>query len=158
MREFAMNQTSSIKIAFIRARWHADIVNQAHEGFATTLAEKLPAASIDIYDVPGSLEIPLQAQQLAVSGRYQLIVAAGLVVDGGIYRHDFVAQSVLDGMMRVQLECNVPILSVVLTPHHFQDTDQHHDFFFDHFRLKGVEAAQACLEVLGNQERLSRVA
>jgi len=153
-----MNQKSSIKIAFIRASWHADIVNQAHEGFVTTLKEKMPTASVDVYDVPGSLEIPLQAQQLANSGGYQLIVAAGLVVDGGIYRHDFVAQSVLDGMMRVQLDCNVPILSVVLTPHHFQDTEQHREFFFDHFRLKGIEAAQACLGVLGNQERLSKVA
>jgi 6,7-dimethyl-8-ribityllumazine synthase len=153
-----MNQKNTIRIAFIRAGWHAEIVNQAFEGFVSTIEDQLPEAAIDIYDVPGSLEIPLQSQQLARSGNYQVIVAAGLIVDGGIYRHDFVAQSVLDGMMRVQLDCSVPILSVVLTPHHFQDTDQHREFFFEHFKLKGVEAAHACLGVLDNRKRLSRVA
>tara|TARA_B100000676_G_C18081923_1_gene851899 strand:+ start:1449 stop:1703 length:255 start_codon:yes stop_codon:yes gene_type:complete len=75
--------------------------------------------------VPRSQAIPLREQQMARSGRYDVILAAGLIVDGGIYRHDFVAGTVLDGMMRVQLDTDVPALSVVLTPHQFQDTQAH---------------------------------
>ena len=103
---------------------------------------------IECFDVPGSLEIPLQCQRLAVTGKHPLIVAAGLIVDGGIYRHDFVASAVLDGIMRVQLDTSVPILSVVLTPHHFSGDASHVDYFSKHFHLKGAEAADACLMLL----------
>ena len=62
------------------------------------------------------------AQTLAESGRYDAVVCAALVVDGGIYRHDFVAAAVVDGLMQVGLKTSVPILSVSLTPHQFQET------------------------------------
>ncbi len=148
--------TETVRIAFIQACWHKDIVEQSRISFTRCLEKSgISDRSIDVFDVPGSLEIPLQCQMLAKTGNYDLIVAAGLIVDGGIYRHDFVASTVLDGMMRVQLDTGVPILSVVLTPHHFNEQEAHHNFFFDHFLIKGEEAANACLQVLANQ-RLSR--
>lgn len=91
--------------------------------------------------------MPLLAQKLGRSGKYDAIVCAALVVDGGIYRHDFVAQAVVDGLMRAQLETNVPTFSVSLTPHHFQPTKEHIAFFHDHFVKKGEEAADAVLMV-----------
>ena len=57
---------------------------------------------------PGAFEIPLHAKRLATSGRYAAVVGAGLVVDGGIYRHEFVADAVVNGLMRVQLDTDVP--------------------------------------------------
>jgi 6,7-dimethyl-8-ribityllumazine synthase len=72
---------------------------------------------IDFFEVPGSLEIPLHALLLAESGRYAAIVAAGFVVNGGIYSHEFVADAVIQGLMRVQLDTKVPVISAVLTPH-----------------------------------------
>jgi 6,7-dimethyl-8-ribityllumazine synthase len=71
------------------------------------------------------------------------VVGAAFVVDGGIYRHEFVASSVLDGMMRAQLDASVPVLSVVLTPHNFQNTEAHREFFRKHFVEKGQEAGRA---------------
>ena len=143
------------KIAFIQAGWHSDIVSQAHAAFIEEWKHMgLRQADIDSFEVPGSLEIPLQAQQLASSGNYAVIVAAGLIVDGGIYRHDFVAATVLDAMMQVQLQTQVPILSVVLTPHQFQESEAHRTFFHQHFQLKGREAALACRQTLGNLDRL----
>ena len=59
--------------------------------------------------MPGSLEIPLHALLLAESGRNAAIVAAGFVVNGGIYRHKFVAEAVIRGLMRVQLDTKVKI-------------------------------------------------
>ena len=94
----------------------------------------------------------LLARDLAATGRYAAVVGAALVVDGGIYRHDFVASTVLDAMMQVQLETETPILSVVLTPHHFQECEAHENFFFEHFKIKGAEAAVACAKTLKNLE------
>src|SRR6202012_2836598 len=106
------------RIAIIRARWHSEIVDQSVEGFISEWQQTEGAAPVDVFDVPGALEIPLHAQLLARSGRYSAIVATAFVVDGGIYRHEFVADTVLEAMMRVQLDTGVPILSAVLRPHH----------------------------------------
>ena len=147
------------KIAYIQAGWHRQIVSQAHHTFVETCVDSgLARSDIELFEVPGSLEIPLQAKLLANSGHYALIVAAGLIVDGGIYRHDFVAATVLDAMMQIQLETEVPILSVVLTPHQFQETETHETFFHEHFKLKGREAAQACLQTMSNLNDLINAA
>ena len=98
--------------------------------------------------MPGAFEIPLQARALAKTGRYSAIVGSAFVVDGGIYRHDFVAQTVVAGLMQAQLEADLPMLSAVLTPHHFHDCEAHRRFFLEHFQVKGREAAGACLSVL----------
>ncbi|MCW2602527.1 MAG: 6,7-dimethyl-8-ribityllumazine synthase [Pseudonocardiales bacterium] len=95
---------------------------------------------------------------MAATGLYSAIVGAGFVVDGGIYRHDFVAEAVVGGLMRVQLDLDVPVLSVVLTPHHFHEHAVHADFFGDHFAQKGDEAATACMQTLSALSRLTRVA
>ncbi len=131
------------RYAFIKANWHADIVNQALTGFL----ELIPAADVDVFDVPGAFEMPLLARDLAKTGKYGAVAAAALVVDGGIYRHDFVAQAVVDGLMQAGLESGVPVLSVSLTPHHFQETDHHSEIFRSHFVQKGREAAQAALMI-----------
>ena len=117
-----MQTQSASRIAFIQASWHKDIVDQSRLGFIEGLAALgVNADQVDFFDVAGAYEIPLHAKLLARSGRYAGIVGAALVVDGGIYRHDFVAPAVIDGMMRVQLDTEVPVFSVVLTPHHFHE-------------------------------------
>jgi 6,7-dimethyl-8-ribityllumazine synthase len=151
-----MNHAATGKqIAFVQACWHRDIVDQGRDAFLAEMKRHgIGPERIDLYEVPGSLEIPLQAKLLAKTGKYASIVAAGFVVDGGIYRHEFVAQTVLDAIMRIQLDTDVPIISMVLTPQHFHEHDAHHDFFHGHFKVKGAEAAQACLKTL---ENLSKV-
>jgi len=137
------------RIAFVQASWHKDIVDQARHSFLAELAQGGIAESrVDVFEVPGSYEIPLHAKLLGKSGRYDAIVAAGLVVDGGIYRHDFVASAVISGLMQVQLELELPVFSVVLTPHHFHEHEEHRRYFYEHFVVKGAEAARACLRTL----------
>lgn len=131
----------SARYAFIKANWHSDIVDRALEGFT----QLIPAEQVDVFDVPGAFEMPLLARDLAQSGRYAAVAAAALVVDGGIYRHDFVAQAVVDGLMRAGMDSGVPVLSVSLTPHHYQETEHHNRIFSEHFVKKGREAAEAAL-------------
>lgn len=149
MNQSSLPFKSDQTIAWVEAGWHADIVGQSRLGFTEKLARYgVDTDRIECFEVPGSLEIPLKCKRLANTGRHPIIVAAGLIVDGGIYRHEFVASAVLDGMMRVQLDTGVPILSVVLTPHHFSGDESHIEYFSGHFRLKGAEAAEACFAML----------
>lgn len=136
------------RIAFLKARWHADVVDQAHDGFLAEAVRLIPGVEVDAYDLPGAFEMPLAAKKLAQTGKYDAVVAAALVVDGGIYRHDFVATAVVTGLMNVGLETGVPCFSVSLTPHNYQETDLLTGFYREHFVKKGAEAADAVRQVL----------
>ena len=155
-----MNQTeprSSVsRIAFVQACWHRSIVESGRDGFLHELERLgLPRDHVDVFEVPGSLEIPLHAKLLAKTGGYAAIVAAGFVVDGGIYRHEYVSQAVIDGLMSVQLETEVPVLSMVLTPQRFHEHDEHVAFFTAHMTKKGAEAAVACVHTMRGIEALA---
>ena len=139
--------TDTLKIAFVKARWHSDIVDQSLVGFNARLHEAGRAAEVDTFDVPGAFEMPLLAKRLGASGKYDAVVCAALVVDGGIYRHDFVAASVVEGLMRAQMDTGVPVFSVSLTPHHFQPSEEHLGFYHQHFVKKGEEAANAVMMI-----------
>lgn len=139
------------RFSFVKANWHAEIVNRALEGFL----ELIPSSQVDVFDVPGAFELPLVARDLALSGKYAAVAAAALIVDGGIYRHDFVARTVVEGLMRVSLDTGVPILSVALTPHHFHEGDHHKRIFHDHFVEKGREAARAALMIMETRKALA---
>ena len=146
---------AAARIAMISAGWHAELLAHARHRFRATLREwGVPDSGFLEHEVPGAFEIPLHAQQLAASGRYDAILACALVVNGGIYRHDFVASAVIDGLMRVQLDTGVPVFSAVLTPHDFHEHEEHRRFFAAHFVKKGTELAQACLQTLASLARL----
>ena len=136
-------------MAIIASAWHRDIVASATEAIRAEFARcRIPTESTAYIEVPGAFEIPLHAKRLAQSARFDAIIACGLVVNGGVYRHEFVAAAVIDGLMRVQLDCDVPVFSAVLTPRDFHEHDDHHRFFREHFVKKGTEVARACLETL----------
>lgn len=139
------------RYAFIKANWHAEIVDCALKGFL----ELIPSAQVDVYNVPGAFELPLVSRDLATSGKYEAVAAAAFVVDGGIYRHEFVAQAVVDGLMRVGLDTGIPILSVSLTPHQYQETDHHREIYQKHFVEKGREAAKAALMIVKTRAELA---
>ena len=147
------------RIAFIKAGWHADIISQGQQSFIEHLAVAgISKSLVDIIEVPGSLELPLQAQKLAQTRNYALIACGGFLVDGGIYRHEFVTHAVIDGIMRVMLDTGTPILSMVLTPKNAYEHARDHAFFLDHFKTKGEELASAALAMLKNMQLLEAAA
>jgi 6,7-dimethyl-8-ribityllumazine synthase len=143
-------------VAFVQAGWHRDIVNECRDAFLET-AQSLGRCVDDVtlYEVPGAFELPLFSKRLARSGLFSAVAAAGFVVDGGIYRHEFVASAVIDGLMRVQLETDIPVYSAVLTPHRFNAGSEHLEFFKSHFKIKGREVALACFDSLESLEELN---
>jgi 6,7-dimethyl-8-ribityllumazine synthase len=144
-------------VAVICATWHAEIVNQARDSLQDELvAAGVAASGVEHFTVPGAFEIPLHAQRLAQTGRYDAVIACALVVNGGIYRHEFVAAAVIDGLMRVQLDTGVPVFSAVLTPRDFHEHEEHLTFFAAHFVRKGREVAQACVNTLASLQTLPR--
>jgi 6,7-dimethyl-8-ribityllumazine synthase len=136
------------RVAFVQSSWHREVVAEAREAFLRE-AEARHLTHIDVFEVPGSFEIPLHVQTLAKTRRYTAIVAAGLVVD-----NELVADTVIKALMEVQLRTEIPVFSAVLTPQHFHETEVHYDFFRKHFAIKGIEVAEACANTLLSLERL----
>jgi len=136
-----------MKIALISASWHLDLVNVAKSSCLEQLRVRGVDTQNDIddFNVPGSLEIPLFAAKLAETGKYAGLIAFGLIVDGGIYRHEFVAGAVINGLVRVQLDTGVPVFSCVLTPQSFHEHSDHLRFFREHLTGKGREAADTAV-------------
>ncbi len=132
-------------LAFIQSAVHDELVDQARIGFESEIGD---SAQVQYFSVPGAFELPLRCQDLAATGEFDALIAAGFVVDGGIYRHEFVATAVISGLMDVQLRTNVAVFSCVLTPQSFHESSEHFEFFHSHMRVKGVEVAQACLQTL----------
>jgi 6,7-dimethyl-8-ribityllumazine synthase len=142
------------RVAFVQSSWHREVVAEARIAFLDEIeARHIPRERVDIFEVPGSFEIPLHVQLLAKTRRYSAIVAAGLVVDGGAY-HEFIADTVIRALMDVQLRTEVPVFSAVLTSQQFHETQAHFEFFRKHFATKGVEVAEACANTLLSLERL----
>ena len=138
------------KIAFIQSCWHKDIVDQFKLGFTDRINElQQEQVEIDCFEAPGVVEIPLMTKMCAKKSTYDAIVVSGLVVDHGVYRHEFVAQSVMDSIMGVQMEMEVPVIYGILTAQDFL-SDGRENFYFEHFLVKGQEAANACSKTLSN--------
>lgn len=114
------------RIAFVQSNWHTDIVGQARAGFEATLEGK---AEVEIFIVPGAFELPLHVRT--------------------------VADAVISGLMRVQLDIGVPVFSSVLTPQQFHESEDHHKFFMDHMLGKGREVAATCSATLEARQRIA---
>lgn len=70
---------------------------------------------IDIAWVPGAFEIPLVAQKLASSGKYNAIITLGAVIRGSTTHYDYVCNEVAKGVAKVQLDSGVPVIFGVVT-------------------------------------------
>src|SRR5258706_16478481 len=80
------------RVAFVQSSWHREVVEECRIAFLAEIeARGIERARIDLFEVPGSFEIPLHAQLLAKTRRYTAIVAAGLSGDGRPSPHGFLA-------------------------------------------------------------------
>ncbi|MBX3605716.1 MAG: 6,7-dimethyl-8-ribityllumazine synthase [Piscinibacter sp.] len=97
MNQILANDPHGAAIAIISSMWHADLVARARAACVDELQRRgWPPDRLQAHEVPGAFEIPLLAQTLVRRGGIAAVVACALVVDGGIYRHDFVAGAVID--------------------------------------------------------------
>ena len=108
-------------------------------------------ADLTIVRVPGAFEIPLAAQKLAASGKYDGIICLGAVIRGATPHFDYVANECVKGLAHVMLEANVPVGFGVLT---VDTLEQAIERAGSKAGNKGVEAASAVLEMVRVLEQI----
>src|ERR1700692_395715 len=95
------------RVAFVQSSWHREVVEECRTAFLAEIeARHIARAQIDVFEVPGSFEIPLHVQLLAKTRRYTAIVAAGLVVDD-----EYIEETVVRAVVGVAARTEGPVFS-----------------------------------------------
>ena len=106
---------------------------------------------IDIAWTPGSLEIPLVAKTMAKSGSYSAIICLGAVVRGETAHFDYVSSGVTQGVVKANLETEVPILFGVLTTNNLEQAMERSGTKLEN---KGFVAAMNAIEMANLLKKL----
>lgn len=105
-----------MRFAIVVARFNHFITDRLLEGAVDTLARAgVDESAVDVVRVPGAFEIPLMAQALAESKRYDGVLCLGAVIRGATAHFDYVAGECARGIQDVTLRTGVPVLFGVLT-------------------------------------------
>jgi 6,7-dimethyl-8-ribityllumazine synthase len=147
MREIeSSNPAGSPRIAVVASRFNRFIVDQLVEGARDALGRRGVAAENQLLVwVPGAFELPLMAGRLAASGQFDAVIALGAVIRGGTPHFDYVAGSCADGLGRVALDHDLPVIFGVLTT---DDVEQALERAGTGEGNKGFDAAMTALEMI----------
>ncbi len=141
-----------VRFALVAARFNSFIVQSLINGAVDALCRHgVPEAGIDLIWTPGAFELPLAAQRLAASERYDGIVALGAVIRGGTPHFEYIAGECVKGLASVGLEYDLPIGFGVLT---VDSIDQAVERAGTKAGNKGAEAAMSVLEMVSLLRRL----
>jgi 6,7-dimethyl-8-ribityllumazine synthase len=136
---------TGLKVAVVVARFNELLSSRLLAGAQDAFVRHgVTADDIDVAWVPGAFEIPLVAGKLAASGRYDAVVALGVVIRGGTPHFEYVSAEVSKGIAKVSLDTGVPVMFGVITA----DTiDQAVERAGTKMGNKGWEAAEAAIEM-----------
>ncbi len=118
--EGRFTDTAGLRIAVVVARFNDLVTGKLLSGCLDCLLRhgvdtSDASAQLDVAWVPGSFEIPLVAQRLAASGRYQVVITLGAVIRGDTPHFDVVVAEVSKGVAAVARDTGVPVIFGVLT-------------------------------------------
>ncbi len=107
---------TGLNVAIVASRFNELVTSKLIEGAKDALIRHdVSASAIDIYWVPGAFELPLVAEELAILGKYDAIIAVGAVIRGDTPHFDYVAAEMSKGLATVGLKHRVPVAFGVLT-------------------------------------------
>ena len=144
---------SGRKVAVVAARFNDFIVSSLLKGATAAWLERGgPAEDLLVARVPGAFELPVVARRLALSGRYDAVVALGCVIRGDTPHFEYVSGECARGLQLASLETGVPIIFGVLT---VETVEQALERAATTAGNKGGEALVAALEMASLMTRLS---
>jgi 6,7-dimethyl-8-ribityllumazine synthase len=143
---------TGMHIAVVAGRFNDHVTKPLLDGALETL-HAVGLDAVPVHWVPGAFEIPLVAQRLAASGRYDALVCLGAVIRGDTPHFDFVARECAAGIARVTLDTGVPVVFGVLTT---DDLDQALARAGGSVGNKGEESARTAVEMVDLLRRLPK--
>jgi len=139
---------SDYRIAVVTSRFNEEVTGGLREGARATLAEH-QIAHVQFLDAPGAFEIPLIAQRLAESKKYDGVVCLGCVIKGDTAHFEFISLGATMGIQQASLKTGVPITFGIITTYNQDQAvirSRSHGEHSPH--NKGREATLACIEAI----------
>ena len=134
------------RYALLVSRWNSFVVESLKDGAIDTLRRHGVAdAQITIVRAPGAFELPLVAQKLAASQKFDAIIALGAVIRGGTPHFEYVAGECVKGLAQVSLNAAIPVTFGVLTVDSIEQAIERSGTKAGN---KGAEAATSALEMV----------
>lgn len=146
--------TTSLRIGIVAAEWNDFIVSKLIAGATEALAEHgVPADNVTLVRCPGSFEIPVVASAMAGSGRYDAVIALGVVIRGETAHFEYVSGPVAYGLANISVATGVPCVFGVLTT---ENIEQALDRAGGNFGNKGAEAVSAAIKTVAALHEVRR--
>ena len=140
------------KFGIVAGRFNELITNKLLGGALDALKRHdVPEDNVTIAWTPGAFEIPLVAQKMAASGKYDAIIAVGCVIRGGTPHFDYVAAEMAKGIGQVSLQTGIPVAFGVLTTDNIEQAIERAGTKAGN---KGADAALAAIEMVSLMEQL----
>lgn len=141
-----MKQTKDIKIAIVSSSFRKEVTDNLEKNCLKTFKEKeLKTSQVEIFRVPGSLEIPLVVKKLAQTRVYDAIITFGAIVKGKTYHFEQIADECIRGCMNASWQYEIPVIFEVLAVYDIKDAIERATRKEEN---KGVEAALTALEMI----------
>lgn len=132
---------AGMRIGIVQARFNQVVCEGLLAACRAQLAQQgVNDADVTLATVPGALEIPLVLQQMALTRKYDALIALGAVIRGDTYHFEVVSNESARGVGEVQLHSGVPIANAILTT----NTDEQAEV---RMSTKGAEAALVAIEM-----------
>ena len=140
------------RIALLVSRFNSFVVESLLEGAVDTLKRHgADERDLQIIRVPGAYEMPIAAQRLAASKRFDAIIALGAVIRGGTPHFEYVAGECTKGLAMVTMESGIPVAFGVLTVDSIEQAVERSGTKAGN---KGEEAAMSALEMVSLMAKL----
>jgi 6,7-dimethyl-8-ribityllumazine synthase len=147
-----MKQLQEVTIAIVTSSYRPEITKSLEKYCIATLQEKgLTEKQIDIFSVPGALELPLVSKKLAQRKIYDAIIVFGAVLKGKTYHFEQVADECVRGCMKVSYDYDIPVVFEVLCVYDPKDALERATGKDDD---RGVEGALTALQMIALVETL----
>ena len=148
--------SQEMKVAVVCSRFSSFIVTKLLEGALDGLKRHdVPEENIDIAWCPGAFEIPVVADRLAKSKRYDAVICLGAVIRGNTPHFDYVCAEVSKGIALVSLQSKIPVLFGVVTTDTIEQAIERAGTKAGN---KGFECAQGAIEMACDSKLASRLA
>ena len=137
------------RVAILQARWHHEHTSKM-VGACEELLKRAGAVAVDLFQVPGSYELPLAAKRLAQKKHYDAIVVFGAIIKGDTDHYEVILDTCIRELGRVMYEYEVPIIMELLPVYQLE----HLIARSEGKNNKGIEAAQAAAEIINFYRKL----
>lgn len=149
---YTNQQAGNFRIAIVKTDYHEELVSMLEKYAVETLIRNgVEEKNITSFTVPGSWEIPLLAQTIAESKKFDAIITFGVIIKGETYHFEMIASESARALMQLSLDYGIPVALEILAVY---DKKQAIERAADNEHNKGIEAAIAVLEQLFEMKKV----